>query len=562
MPAQFRITVRFLDCAFHGRSDGGDPEWPPSPLRLFQALTNAAARLNGDGVSQKYAAALKWLESLPQSPEIIASKETESIGYQLYVPDNVADLVAKKWSKGEYFESNNHPIDISGYRTEKPICPLHLAGDAAVHYLWPLESTVDFDIHRETLFSIARAVSHFGWGIDLVLTDAVFETSAGDLYQPTAERWLPVETSGGALLRVPVPGTLEALDKRHAAFLGRIRHLDDGAEVFVPVPPLPPSSFRVLTYRRETDLEQPPYAVFALRVPDDSKFAAFDPKWRRLHLAGMLRHAASQADFATALGWSKSTVDAFILGHDKSDPANSKPTVNAPRLVFIPLPSLEWRGEERGNTIGAIRRVLVTVSGHLEAAEFRRVIHALEGRELIDKKDKTRAVAFLRRQSDHEKAIKAYLAESSAWTTVTPVVLPGHDDPRKLRQRLRDTATPLSVAEKEQIVRKLDSRTERLLRKAFIDSGLPSSLVADANLQWRDTGFIPGADLASRYSVPDQCRRFRRLHVSIFWRERSNDGTLQPKMLKGPFCIGGGRFSGLGLFVPADAGLARTQTRA
>lgn len=547
MPAQLRISVRFLDGAFHGRSDGGEPEWPPSPLRLFQSFTNAAARLNGDGVGAKGAAALRWLESRIQPPEIVAATATPTTGYQLYVPDNVGDLVAKQWSAGKYFDGKNHPIDISGYRTEKPVRPLRLSDDAAVHYLWPLNADVDFATHRDTLISIVRAVSHLGWGIDLVVIDAAVEARTYTLNQPTSERWLPVETSGGTSLRVPLVGTLDALDKRHAAFLGRIRHLEDCGEVFIPVPPLVPTSFRVVTYRRETDLARPSYAVFALRLPDDSKFAAFDPQWRRLHLAGMLRHVASQPDFASALGWDKNTVDAFILGHDKSDPANSKPTANASRLVFIPLPSMERRGECRGHVIGAIRRVLVTVNGDCESAEFRRIERALEGRELVDKKTK-RSVAFLRRQSDNDQAITGYLTASASWTTVTPVVLPGHDDPRKLRRRLRDTTTPLSAAEKEQIIRKLESRIERLLRKAFVDSGLPPSLVADAELEWSETGFIPGADLASRYSSPDQCRRFRRLHVRVTWRERAPDGTLHPKKLNGPFCIGSGRFSGLGLF--------------
>ena len=38
-----RISVRFLHGEFHGRGDNGESELPPSPLRLFQALTNAAA---------------------------------------------------------------------------------------------------------------------------------------------------------------------------------------------------------------------------------------------------------------------------------------------------------------------------------------------------------------------------------------------------------------------------------------------------------------------------------------------------------------------------------------
>jgi hypothetical protein len=34
MPSHFCLSIRFLDMAFHGRRDGNQPEWPPSPLRL------------------------------------------------------------------------------------------------------------------------------------------------------------------------------------------------------------------------------------------------------------------------------------------------------------------------------------------------------------------------------------------------------------------------------------------------------------------------------------------------------------------------------------------------
>ncbi len=541
-----RISVRFLDGEFNGRGDNGEPEWPPSPLRLFQALTNAAARLDGNGISARNADALRWLEAAKQPPEILADRATTTNGYQLYVPDNVGDLVAKQWSAGKYFDSKNHPIDISGYRAEKRVRPLRLADAATVHYLWTFDNA-EFAKHRQPLIALARAVTRLGWGVDLVVADATIEKHDETLTLFPGEHWLPVETAGGSSLRVPIIGTLTALDERHAAFLGRIKHFDDGSEIFVPVPPL--STFRVVTYRRATELTQPPYAVFALRRTDDSGFAVFDPQWRRLHLVGMFRHAASHPAFASAVGWDKSKVDAFVLGHDKSDPTNVKPTASIARLVFIPLPSIEWRGEARGGTVGAIRRVLVTVSGHCDASEFLRIVRALEGQELTDEKSK-HPVAFLRRQSESEIAIAGYFAEAATWTTVTPVVLPGHDDPRKLRQRLRNTATPLSAADKAQIVCKLDARIERLLRKAFIDSGMPASLVADAELQWRETGFFPGTDLASRYSTPNQSRRFRRLHVRVVWRECSSDGTLHPKRISGPLCIGNGRFSGLGLFMP------------
>lgn len=557
MSEHLRISVHFLEGGFHGRGDNGDSEWPPSPLRLFQALTNAAARLDGAGVGKQNADALRWLESLQQAPEIYAVRAAQTAGYQLYVPDNVGDLVAKQWSSGKYFDSKNRAIDIAGYRTEKAIRPLQLSGDSAVHYLWTLDSAnvTKNANHCETIIATARAITHLGWGVDLVVADAAkAQTSEVALLHANngTERWLPVETLGGASLRVPANGTFDALEARHTAFLGRLQTTSDGKQLFRPVPPL--ATFRATTYRRETEIDQPPYAVFSLRLPDDSGFATFEPQRRRLHLAGMLRHTASQPDFALTLGWDKAKIDAFVLGHDKSDPNKSKPTVNAPRLVFIPLPSIEWRGENQGRAVGAIRRVLVTVAGEAGqcgSAEFSRIIRALEGRELIDEKSK-RPIAFLRRQADNEGAIASYLAASSTWTTVTPVVLPGHDDPRQLRKRLQVSETPLNAAEKEQIVRKLDARTDRLLRKSFIEAGIPQSLVSDANIQWRSGGFLRGADLASHYSVPDQCRRFRRLHVKVTWRKRASDGSLLPLNLTGPFCFGSGRFSGLGIFVPAD----------
>jgi CRISPR-associated protein Csb2 len=548
MSKYLRISVRFLNAEFHGRGDDGEPEWPPSPLRLFQALTNVAARLDGDGISEKKASALRWLETLKQPPEVFAQEATPTEGYQLYVPDNVADLVAKKWTAGKYFDNKNHPIDISGYRTEKRVQPLRLSGDAAVHYAWAFDDA-DVGEHWETLIAIARAITCLGWGVDLVVTDAAWEESTDAATNFSGERWVPVETSGGVSLRIPMGGTLDALQKRHTAFLNRIRPLDDGGQVFAPVPSL--EAFRKITYRRDTELDHPPYAIFALRELDDSKFKSFDAQWRRLHLTGMLRHTASRPDFAAALGWDEKKVANFVLGHDTSVPNNSRPTTNAPRLVFIPLPSIEWRGKSNGKSIGLIRRVMVTVKGTCNSTEFHRILRALEGRELIDEKA-NRPIAFLRRQSNRENAIADYFAKSSVWTTVTPVVLPGHDDPRKLRRRLSDTKIPISAAEKEQIIRKLDARTERLLRKAFIDSGFPPSLVADADFQWRGGGFLPDVELASRYSAPNQCRRFRRLHVRIVWREQTTDGGFQPKKISGPFCVGSGRFSGLGLFAPVE----------
>jgi CRISPR-associated protein Csb2 len=534
MPGHLCISIHFLGDEFHGRSDQGEPEWPPSPLRLFQAIVAASARLGNQTDD-----ALGWLEQ--QAPPVIIASQRAAIqplGYKTYVPDNVADLVAKSWSRGVYFDTNNHPIDISGYRSEKFVRPTLLENNGtlpSVHYLWPLKEGATIPVCAE-LFEAVRAIMQFGWGIDMVVADAaiLLDQEPSTL---SGEKWLPSETSGGKSLRVPVTGTLTDLKNRYKAFLNRIS-LD--SKVFKPVPPL--SQFSVANYRRASEMSRPPYAVFAIRKPDDSGFAAFSPTRRGLHLSGMLRCAARRHDFAISLGWDENKVASFVMGHGEIRGGGAHIPVNGARLVFIPLPSIEWRGKAKGNCVGAIRRVLVTVNGRIANDEFNLIVRHLEGRELIDEKT-GEIVAFLRRQSTEDGAINKYFAQSSQWISVTPVVLPGYDDPGKQRRRLNtETLTP---QEKASIVMKLETRIESLLRKALKQAGYPDALVQHAELQWRSSGFMQGADLATAYAVPDQHRRYRRLHVRIAWR---NSGG-EPLKVPGPFCIGGGRFTGLGLFV-------------
>jgi CRISPR-associated protein Csb2 len=344
------------------------------------------------------------------------------------------------------------------------------------------------------------------------------------------ERWMPTDEAGGVSLRVPVPGTLTDLKERYTAFLNRISLTKNA--VFKPVPPL--SQFGIATYRRESEMSLPPYAVFALRKPDDSGFAAFSPTRRALHLSGMLRHAAKQEDFAKPLGWDNKKINEFVLGHGEEKGDKHAP-VEGPRLVFIPLPSIEWRGSEKGQTVGAVRRVMVTVKGKIAADDFARIVRSFEGRELIDEKT-SQAAAFLRRQSDRDGAVEEYFAESSTWATVTPVILPGYDDPCKLRQCLDDDM--ITPNKKKSVIRKLGKRIDHLLRKALRQDGYPEELIQSTQFQWRGAGFLPGTDMATSYAVPDQHRRYRRLHVQLVF----------DRPISGPLCIGGGRFTGIGLF--------------
>jgi CRISPR-associated protein Csb2 len=524
------ISIRFLLDEFHGRGDQGDPEWPPSPLRLFQALVHVAARQGGAGAG----ATLEWIERQPP-PTLIATPPDEvqpRYGFKNFVPDNVGDLMAKSWVRAK-------DDDISNYRTAKDIRPTRLREKSVVHYLWPLADAASFDLAE--CKRMARAISAFGWGVDMAVADAALITSEA-ANALAGERWLPTEVGGSVSLRMPTAGTLAALRTRYEAFLDRISLEKDA--VFKPVHPL--ATFARADYRKASEMAKLPVAVFALRKPDDSGFATFATARKGLHLGGMLRHCAAR--IAPQMGWDEKRVAEFVLGHGETRGAAHTP-VEGSRLVLIPLPSIEWRGANKGRTAGPIRRVLVTVKGSVSVSEFSALTRALEGGELIDEKTH-QAVAFLRRQSADDGAIRDYCAQTREWVSVTPVILPGHDDRNKLRRKL--STGNLTPQEKVDAVRKLESRIETLLRKALRQSALPEEIIAGAQFEWRGSGFLPGVELASEYAVSDQHRRFRRVHCRIVF----------DRPVSGPLCIGGGRFLGLGLFAAMPEAGAGTGARA
>ncbi|GAB4247349.1 MAG: type I-U CRISPR-associated protein Csb2 [Candidatus Methylacidiphilales bacterium] len=527
MPTFLKISVRFLLDEFDGRGDGGEPEWPPSPLRLFQTLTNSAARIGIDA----FEPTLQHLETLPP-PTIVANKPTAiqpRYGFKTFVPNNVGDLVAKSWTGGR---DNN----IANYRAAKEIRPTRLPENAIVAYLWEIKGEVPQGF-VDQVRQLARAISAFGWGVNMVVADAdVIESDTATDASGDTEKWFPSD-NGVASLRVPISGTLAALERRHQAFLARLPTAHDGSQFFRPVPPL--EHFRVLTYRRASDPIRPPFAIFALRQLDDSGFRAFDPVRRGLHVAAMLRHVAGTPDIARLLGWNEARIARLIHGHADEGPSASPNT----RLQFLPLPSIEDRGEGKARVVGPIRRILISAHGPMEHAEFSRLAQHLNGLELIDEKTNDPA-ARLSRLLDSDKLTKDnYLASSDTWATVTPVILPGYDDPRKLRQRL-NKKSGLIAGKKNALVAKLDQRIDQLLRKALRQAGYSEVITRHAVIEWRGSGYWPGTDLASRYMAGDQHRRFRKLHVRIQFRDEHG----QPLPIAGPICLGGGKFSGTGLF--------------
>ena len=180
MPTYFCLTVRFLQPFAHGRVDGGEPEWPPSPMRAFQALVAASAGRWNERTLLEYATpALRWLELVPQPTIVAAVGAASKVKCQFFVPDNTADLVVPAWSRGEL----NKVVK----RTEKIVRPTHLHGDA-VHYLFSLPNGTC--PHFDVLQAAARSITHLGWGVDMVAGNAELFTEEGPTEQKLARQRL------------------------------------------------------------------------------------------------------------------------------------------------------------------------------------------------------------------------------------------------------------------------------------------------------------------------------------------------------------------------------------
>jgi CRISPR-associated protein Csb2 len=479
-------------------------------------------------------AALGWLE-LQRPPLIIAPPtEAPSGGYALAVPNNAGDLVAKGWLRDKHAPyAQGDDANPAIHRKVKGVRPTRFRDGDEVHfgYVLPDSATRDEMAHVEILAGLSRSVVALGWGIDLVVgrgrvaDDAMLEQLPG-------ERWLPT-LKGARDLRVPVAGTLDALDERHRAFLVRIQD-----RVWRAPPPV--TRFAVAGYGRPADPQSRDYAAFAIRVRDRSgRFQPFDTKREGIVVAARVRHATALA--ATARGWDAAETRAKVLGHGPEEGA----PVGSDRLAYLPVASVHVLGG-RGERVGDVRRVLVTSYSPNLDGEIAWASSALAGAELVDE-ETGRPAALLDPLDEGDAVLKRYVRASASWATVTPVVLPGFDDPGRYRRRLR---AQVPASEQRRLLDKLAERREGLVRNAIEQAGFPRELAKFAQIEVRSVGFFAGTDLASRYRVPRHLERFPRAHVRLMWRDPSG----LPLPLPGPICLGGGRFCGLGVFASIREG--------
>jgi CRISPR-associated protein Csb2 len=378
-------------------------------------------------------------------------------------------------------------------RTMKTVCPVRIHAnrdlDNALHYAFPIP---DGCPHFATLQSAARSITHLGWGIDMVAGDVTIISEA-DAAKLSGERWRPAP-SGGVPLRVPIPGTLEALMKKHEAFLHRV-----GPDGFRPVPPL--TEFRVVGYRRDSDPLERPFAAFRFLDPETGERRSY-PATRAVAVAGMIRGAAHQA--ARDAGRDARWIEEFVCGHHAGPES-------FPRFSYLPLPSIQ---PVVGT--GRISRVIVAEPIGGDGKERSWLKPRLSG--FVAKNEQARD-ALLVPLAAGDFVLEQYLGPSQTWTTVTPVALPGSGDGRA-------------------------SKTDKLIEKMIRHAGYSVDQLAD----WPEYQRVPyrrGAEDALHYRPGGDhhlghCSMY---HMRIRWKTP----------MRGPLALGAGRHCGLGVFAIAEA---------
>jgi CRISPR-associated protein Csb2 len=522
MSSNLCISFRFVQPypLFHGRGDAGEPEWPPSPMRAFQALLNAAhLRTGGQPLSPEVRSALQTIETL--CPSIVAPRaKLCSVGHRAYVPHNQADLVMAAWERG------NGDANIASHRIEKDFRPhrIETIGDSlpTLHYLYALGATnTDPAALLSAIRPIARSIHCLGWGIDQVVADATL--IEGSSKQLEGERWSPTPR-GGRRLRVQRNGSLDALALRHKSFLTR---LDNGR--WTPVPPLIATD--QVRYRRDTDPLPRPHVVFKLLDADGDTYQ--HPNGKLVHIAGMVRHLAIDAMNRCPppyIDHPAPWVERYIAGHRNA----ADESVNLPhaQLSYIPLPSIGHH-----HTDPAIRRVMI-VAPIGDDAILEHIGQCLDGLRLEPERDSSlRAPVFLQRTRDDNVASRYTQPERdhegySRWASVTPIILPGHDDHKP-------------------------DKTRKLIAKALAQSGVDQPCEFD----WSPFSYFP--KMLPAYEHDNRSRQRGYIRPGYLLGRAAVHLTLRfnaDARIPGPIAIGSGRHCGFGLMAGiVDSGAAGHQ---
>lgn len=375
------ISILYLADTYHGA------EWPPAPMRLFQALiaghNQGRARIEPD---ERFQTALRWLERLPP-PEVRACEASPGSRCRVFVPNNDDDIAMRSWARGR----PESPLDRAKRYTEKSRQPWLLEEDRSVRYLWAVPAGEE--AAAQVVAECAARITALGWGLDMVVAKgellATETRLPGIAYQPCPDQ------RTGPVLRVPVPGSYESAERRYRAFLQSGWH--EGGLTFSK----PPLDYGQVGYAREGEQAGPHYASFRLLTLDGRASYRRDAR-QTVATAAMVRHAVHEV--------LRQELDSDrlqeLMGHGRQ----------GGQIACLPLPTVGHLHAD-----GLIRRVLLKAP---DAGILRRLMWALDGWEL---KADGKPVALLSLIEERDGVVAQFTRASEWWETATPVVLPGYD---------------------------------------------------------------------------------------------------------------------------------------
>lgn len=490
------ITVKFLCGHYHGRSREKTLEdFPPSPLRLFQALIAVSHRgAYGRQNTEVRNKALRWLEKL--NAPVIAADQTEESGEDAknFVPNNDEQL--------------DH------IRTEKSMHHHVLLGDGETKYIWDFdadESSLEF---AKVICAMSRLVTYLGQTTDLVIAhgeiaESLPENEPKTLYEPfgVKGRW-----------QIPKLGTLRACQERY--------ELKQNITEFPT-----PCDWR--EYRNTNALYfDAPKILFKLQKTDGKRLA-YEPDEMQevsaLTRRAWLQFLKDNPAFADEYG--ADLLSQKIAGHESRA---SEKSVDAPHVAFVPLPSLN----QNFTADGKFSRVLVIGYG-CEAGKDRQMFYdiaeKMHGRPIIKNQNGSEIKIGELEKVDfrEDKIIHRFVAKSNqgikVWRTATPIILSGH--PRLINSNENSSNETTKVFKKNRA-------PEDFIIKALQEAAISPDVIESISVS--KSPLVPKTRHAFFYKPSKRLNDSPRFHAEIIFK----------KPVAGSLVVGRGRFAGFGLLMP------------
>jgi CRISPR-associated protein Csb2 len=480
-----------LEVIFTAGHFHGD-EWPPAPARLFQALV-AASHQGAHGLIHQSGRdeALRWLERQPP-PAILAPEAVRQRDHLVnYVPNN----------DDEFQGLDNSGYDRSHVRTDKSLGGWFLPAPLAVTFRWELTGTPEDRRCSEVLCAMVSLLSYIGRTGDSVhAVGRVLETV------PSSEangrsHWRPLERDGGRWL-APAPGFLDLLNRRFPRS--------------VSAEPPDFTNTRQVDYATGDEIRfDAPIAVFEMLRLDADKKLAFAPRDLR-QAAGMVRDAMLQwaaANPAIPRHFGPDRIARFLQGHKS---ATSPERSEGGHFAVVPLPSINPPAFTADGWIRHVALLGLGLASDADRELFHELTRGLHGASLRDNGVPRGELRLLTPRGQQRGLLRHFNGPARRWRSLTPVVLTG------FTRRGRSAETCLA--------------------RAFVQQGFAQEHIE--SLATFSGPIVPTAQRARDYHVQGYLATTPRVHAEVIFRQQ----------VAGPLVIGRGRFTGLGLFVPAGPG--------